>query len=79
MDLLQLPSSPYFLSVAFALLVYVLLKALETRKIHAQEPPIVTSAIPFLGHLIFMLGSGSRYFKYLGYFIPFKSLICDIC
>lgn len=75
MAFFELISFPLIVSAALSLIVYAALKALETRKIHAQEPPVITSAIPFLGHLIFMLGSGSRYFKHLGYSLTYLLLL----
>jgi hypothetical protein len=52
--------------IAAALAVYVLLYQYSTRKLDAREPPIIASAIPFVGHTLGMAFYGGKYIKDLG-------------
>nr|GAT52239.1 cytochrome P450 [Mycena chlorophos] len=54
---------------AFAVVLttlYLVLYRLQTTKAHADEPPIIAPAIPFIGHLLGMLVYGGRYIKGIG-------------
>lgn len=46
--------------------IYLLLYRWQLVKNHPDEPPIIPSAIPFLGHPLRMALQGGRYVKNLG-------------
>ncbi|KAK0709532.1 cytochrome P450 [Lasiosphaeria miniovina] len=46
--------------------LYLVLYRLQLTKTHPNEPPIVASPIPFVGHLLGMAVQGGRYVKGLG-------------
>jgi hypothetical protein len=52
---------------ALALFCFLVLQSLSNKKVDPREPPVVRSNIPYVGHLIGMGLSGSRYFKRLQY------------
>ncbi|KAI1325941.1 cytochrome P450 [Xylariaceae sp. FL0255] len=52
--------------VAIFLTLYVLLYQASTRKHDANEPPIIASPIPFIGHILGMAVFGGKYIKNLG-------------
>jgi hypothetical protein len=39
---------------------------LSSAKLHPQEPPVITSVVPFVGHLLGMIVNGGRYIKSIG-------------
>ncbi|KAJ7643991.1 cytochrome P450 [Roridomyces roridus] len=47
--------------------VYLVLYRLQTLKLHPNEPPIVPSRLPYVGHLLGMVLEGGRYVKSIGY------------
>lgn len=47
--------------------VWLLLYSLQRVKKHRDEPPIIPSTIPFVGHLLGMALFGGRYIKNIGY------------
>lgn len=49
------------------LTLYLVLYKLQTVKSHPNEPPIVASGIPFVGHLLGMGLKGGRYIKQIGF------------
>ncbi|KAH8884603.1 cytochrome P450 [Thozetella sp. PMI_491] len=53
-------------AAAVVLTLYLLLYRLQTVKAHANEPPIIASAVPFVGHLLGMAIHGGRYIKGIG-------------
>jgi hypothetical protein len=52
-----------------ALSAILILHAAASRTIHPLEPPVVSSPIPYIGHLIGMLFYGGKYLKIIG-FVP---------
>jgi len=66
-------SGPATAALALAA-VYAVLYALQLRKHDPDEPPIVPSRIPFVGHLIGMAVLGGRYTKRLGAAHPDKPI-----
>jgi hypothetical protein len=46
--------------------VYLILYRLQTRKRHPDEPPIIASGVPFVGHLLGMALQGGKYVKGIG-------------
>lgn len=46
--------------------VYLILYRLQTIKKHPDEPPIIASAIPYVGHILGMATQGGRYVKGIG-------------
>ncbi|KAK3349907.1 cytochrome P450 [Lasiosphaeria hispida] len=46
--------------------VYLLLYRMQTARKHPDEPPIVASAVPYVGHLLGMAMQGGRYVKGIG-------------
>ena len=58
---------PSFATVAaVALTFYLILYRLQTVKSHPDEPPIIPSAVPYVGHLLGMALKGGRYIKQIG-------------
>jgi hypothetical protein len=53
--------------VFLALFCSFVLHTLPAKKVDPREPPVIRSTIPYVGHLIGMALSGSRYFKKLQY------------
>ncbi|KAK3682491.1 cytochrome P450 [Podospora appendiculata] len=49
-----------------AISVYLALYWMQTRKAHPDEPPIVASPVPFVGHILGMAIWGGRYIKSIG-------------
>lgn len=52
------------------LTLYLFLYKLQTVKSHPNEPPVVASGIPFVGHLLGMSLKGGRYIKHIGFVPP---------
>ncbi|KAJ6588899.1 cytochrome P450 [Mycena capillaripes] len=46
--------------------LFVFTRQLSSRKLDPREPPLVTPAIPFIGHLLGMIIYGGRYLKGIG-------------
>lgn len=44
----------------------LVLNAAASRKVHPLEPPIISSLIPYIGHMIGMIFYGGKYFKIIG-------------
>ncbi|KAM7224040.1 cholesterol 7-alpha-monooxygenase [Rhypophila decipiens] len=61
------------LLLALAIL-YLALYALQSLKSHPNEPPILPSRIPYIGHLLSMTLQGGRYLKNLGLSHPDKPI-----
>ncbi|KAK1759663.1 cytochrome P450 [Echria macrotheca] len=59
-------TTPATLAVASLSTLYLVLYKLQTAKKHADEPPIIASGIPFVGHLLGMALHGGRYVKSIG-------------
>ncbi|KAL2147275.1 hypothetical protein VTI28DRAFT_10265 [Corynascus sepedonium] len=53
---------------------YLLLYRCQLVKAHPNEPPIIPSAVPFIGHVLGMLLFGGRYVKNLGLRNPDKPI-----
>ncbi|KXX75821.1 Cholesterol 7-alpha-monooxygenase [Madurella mycetomatis] len=60
--------------VATLLAVYLFLYRWQFLKKHPNEPPIIPSAVPFVGHLLGMALQGGRYAKNLGLRNPDKPI-----
>ncbi|GAB1315961.1 Cholesterol 7-alpha-monooxygenase [Madurella fahalii] len=60
--------------VAALLAVYLFLYRWQFLKTHPNEPPIIPSAVPFVGHLLGMALQGGRYVKNLGLRNPDKPI-----
>src|ERR1700761_7461589 len=54
--------TPY---LAVAVCMLTALHLLQPRKCDPREPPLIPSAIPYIGHLLGMLRQGGRYFGQL--------------
>jgi hypothetical protein len=54
------------LALAVLFVGYLLLYRWQLVKAHPDEPPIIPSRIPFVGHLLGMALQGGRYVKNLG-------------
>jgi hypothetical protein len=54
-----------FLTLNFVLVIilYATVQYFATRKIDPREPPIVSSTLPYLGHVLGTLQNGSKYYK----------------
>jgi hypothetical protein len=50
--------------------LWLLLYGLQRVKKHRDEPPIIASTIPYVGHLLGMALFGGRYIKNIGYGLP---------
>ena len=55
-------------TVAAAVLgaVYLVLYRLQTVRKRPDEPPVIASAIPYVGHVLGMATQGGRYIKRIG-------------
>lgn len=75
MALLQVDSLPLGATTTILGLVTVLiaLRFAAGRKLHPDEPTVLPSWIPFIGHLIGMAVYGGRYIKKLGYVVKLAS------
>jgi len=63
----QWPLSGPVTVVVILATVYGLLYQLQCTKNASNEPPIIASSLPFVGHLLGMALQGGRYIKSLGY------------
>ncbi|KAK1767814.1 putative cytochrome p450 protein [Phialemonium atrogriseum] len=61
-------------AAAVVLTLYLVLYKLQTVKTHPDEPPIIASGIPFVGHLLGMALKGGRYIKQIGLSNPDKPI-----
>jgi hypothetical protein len=52
--------------VTALLTLVLLLRPLPARKVHPSEPTVISSWIPFIGHLLGMAMYGGKYVKKLG-------------
>ncbi|KAK4172060.1 putative cytochrome P450 E-class, group IV [Triangularia setosa] len=59
-------SAPIVTGLVVLLATYLLLDHAQTRPLSKNEPPILPSRIPFLGHVLGMLFQGGRYVKNIG-------------
>ncbi|KAF7360339.1 Cytochrome P450 [Mycena venus] len=59
------PPSATWAIMAFSTL-FIAARQLSARKLDPREPPIVSPAIPFIGHLLGMAFYGGRYLKQIG-------------
>ena len=53
-------------TIVLLLASYLLLYRWQLAKTHPDEPPVIPSAVPFVGHLLGMALQGGRYVKNLG-------------
>ncbi|KAK5662090.1 hypothetical protein OQA88_10205 [Cercophora sp. LCS_1] len=53
-------------SLAILTTIYLIFYRLQTSKKHPDEPPVIASAIPYVGHLLGMALFGGRYVKGIG-------------
>jgi cell shape-determining protein MreD len=53
-------------AIVLLLTSYLLLYRWQLVKTHPDEPPIIPSVVPFVGHLLGMALQGGRYVKDLG-------------
>ncbi|KAJ2985007.1 hypothetical protein NUW58_g5764 [Xylaria curta] len=60
------PLSPIATWLAIIAITYVLMYQYSARKLDAKEPVVVSSAVPFIGHLLGMALHGGKYTKNLG-------------
>jgi len=44
-------------------ILYATVQYFATRKFDPREPPIISSPLPYLGHILGMLQNGSKYHK----------------
>ena len=66
LDVNQWPVSGLATSLAVAVTLYLILFRLSSTKTYPEEPPIITSPLPFIGHLLGMALQGGSYIKSLG-------------
>ena len=66
-DLGSWPFSTFTTVAIITLAVYAILYQSQWRKRHPQEPPIIPSLIPYIGHPLSMALRGGKYVKNLGY------------
>lgn len=50
-------------SLALITILYATVQYFATRKIDPREPPIVSSTLPYLGHVLGTLQNGNKYYK----------------
>jgi hypothetical protein len=62
----QWPFSGTTTAAVVLLTIYLLLYRLQTVRKHHDEPPIVASALPFLGPLLGMVLRGGKHIKSIG-------------
>jgi hypothetical protein len=62
----NIPGNATTLAVVALVTCYLLLYRWQLVKTHPDEPPIIPSAIPFIGHPLRMALQGGRYVKNLG-------------
>ncbi|KAK4158360.1 cholesterol 7-alpha-monooxygenase [Chaetomidium leptoderma] len=67
-------SYTYVTALVVAVASYVLFYRWQLVKTHPDEPPIIPSAIPFVGHPLGMVLQGGRYVKNLGLCNPDKPI-----
>ncbi|KAI8631304.1 cytochrome P450 [Xylariaceae sp. FL1651] len=60
------PLSSVATCIVAVITAYALLYQASARKLDAREPPIITSGIPFVGHILGMALHGGKYIKNLG-------------
>jgi hypothetical protein len=53
-------------TIALLVTTYLLLYRWQLVKTHPNEPPVIPSAVPFVGHLLGMALLGGKYVKNLG-------------
>ncbi|KAI1369911.1 cytochrome P450 [Xylaria arbuscula] len=58
--------SPVSTCIGIAVAIYVLLYRIAAQKVDANEPTVITSKIPFIGHILGMALYGGKYIKNLG-------------
>lgn len=66
MDLSGLLTNGATAIIVGALTLFSALRFMSNRKLHPNEPIILPSWIPFIGHLLGMALQGGRYIKRLG-------------
>ena len=54
---------PFLLAALLLLVLGFLLHQYAARKLHAKEPPVIPSSIPYIGHVLGMIAYGGRYSK----------------
>lgn len=57
--------------VLLLVIVYISLVYLFSPKYDPKEPPVVSSLIPYVGHILGLLRYGQRYFEILRFFDTF--------
>jgi hypothetical protein len=67
----QLATLIYPLAIAFVLVLAF--NAVQPRKSSPDEPPIIPTRLPYIGHAIGMFRHGGRYFRMLRRVQPLRS------
>jgi len=62
----QWPLSGLATTAILLITTYAILYQLQYVKKNANEPPIIASSIPFMGHILGMILQGGRYYKLMG-------------
>lgn len=60
------PQLPIATCIVIVFAVYALLYQYSTQKLDAREPAVISSGIPFIGHMLGMGLHGGKYIKNLG-------------
>ncbi|TGJ81735.1 hypothetical protein E0Z10_g7020 [Xylaria hypoxylon] len=60
------PLSPIATCAVIVFAAYGMMYQYSTQKLHAKEPAVIASGIPFIGHVLRMMLSGGKYIKNIG-------------
>jgi hypothetical protein len=58
-------SAPLFIVVSIAVVLFLGIELLRS-KLNAEEPPLIHSTIPFIGHIIGLVHHGTQYYAIAG-------------
>lgn len=54
-------------SVVLIIIAYSTVQYFATRKVDPREPPVISSTLPYLGHILGVLQNGGKYYKIIRY------------
>lgn len=57
-------------SVVLIIIAYSTVQYFATRKVDPREPPVISSTLPYLGHILGVLQNGGKYYKIIRYVSP---------
>lgn len=55
--------------ITLLIIVYITIQYFATRKVDPREPPVISSTLPYLGHILGILQNGGKYYKMIRYII----------